>query len=164
MSLSAFATEVHALLQTPDDRWMIGAWHLGAWGSPDRFVWVPTTSQFEAPMSASNASQRQPRNIGTHRMTVEIHIWSETLDSTITLLHAVYAAVRRVGRVGALGSTARWDKAEMNERGYLVVLPIEIPFVISDAAFTPNTIATITALECDTTPSPADGWIDCPCP
>ena len=97
-------------------------------------------------------------------MTVEIHIWADTLDNAIARLHAVYAAVRQVGRVGAFASTARWDAALINESGYLVILPVEIAFVISDEAITENTTATITSIGCDETPSPDDGWIDCPCP
>lgn len=164
-NISALIAEVHTLLGTPSDKWAIGAWNVGRSDSPGRFVWVPTISAVEPPRQASNQPGSHPRNIYTHRMTVEVHIWGETLDETVEMMHGVLAAVRQVARVATWANTGRWDNAQLNERGYLMILPVEFPLVVTDEAINQTTIATITTIECDDDgdPPPPPGWIDCPC-
>ncbi len=171
MSITQIVDEVHALLQTPADSYAIGDWHRGRMDAPGRYIWVPSVSTFLAPAAASNSATAFPRNLWTHRLGVDVHIWGETLDETIAMLHGVMAALRRVTRTELRGVSARWDRAQVNERGYLVILNVELPLVVTDEALNQSgvpgaqAVGSVTAIGCipSTDPSP-DGWVDCPCP
>jgi len=171
MSLTTIATEVHALLLTPADKWSIGDWNRGRMDSPGRYVWVPVSSLFRAPAQASNSATAFPRNLWTHALGIDIHIWGETLDETIAMLHGMMAALRRVTKTELRGVSARWDGAKINDRGFLAILNVEIPLVLTDTALNATgvpgaqTTAHVAAIACDPDPTPPPaGWIDCPCP
>lgn len=165
MSLDAIVTEVHDLLGTPAGSYGIGHWLLAEHGAPPRYVWVPSISRFDAPRSSSTGAARQPRDLLTHMLEVDVHVWADTLDNAIAQMHGVIAAVRQVCGNGIEIDRARWENAQVTDRGYLVVLGVAIPLVVSEAAITQLTTATVTAIGCDVTPpeNADDGWIDCPC-
>ena len=104
-------------------------------------------------------------------MGFDVHIWDETLDDTVARLHGLMAALRRVTKTELNGVSDRWDRAQMNERGFLVVLGVELPLIVSDEALmgatTPGAVTTahVTTVGCDPTPAVAPpGFVSCPCP
>ena len=171
MNITPIIDEVHALLQTDASKYSVGDWNRARMDSPGRYVWVPASSTFVDPAQASNSATAFPRNLWTHRFGVQIYIWGEDLDGTVDMLHGVLAALRRVTKNQFRAVSAQWDRAQINERGYLVTLGVEVPLVVSDIALMAEgvpgakAVGTITVIGCDPDPTPPpEGWMECPCP
>jgi hypothetical protein len=154
---------VRVRLDVPEDRWLFGADKLANLRAPPSYVWVPMTDRFGPPSKASSGPSAHPKHLFTRRAGLECHIWGADTDTTETLLHGVVAALFKVvDRTELELGSAQWNRAEVNQRGELVVLTVGIPIPVTDADLT-NAIRTkATLIACDNTDSdPEDGVLEC---
>ena len=155
---------VRTSLSVSADAWYVGPWHLAEHGAPPRYVWVPTVDQFDDPGSATSGGQRWPRNVYTHRHGLECHVWGETYDGTIAMMHGVLAAMRDATGNRFEPDNAVWDRATTSDRGWLVVVSMYVPLVITDEAITNTATTQAGQIACDDSATLEAGYIGCQCP
>lgn len=156
--LAEILEAVRAKLGVDAAAWLIGDYKRQQNARPPRYVWVPTGDAFGPPMR----SQRHLRHLYTRIAGVECHLWGTSLADTEARLHALIAACHAVGNTSFELRGDEWDRAQVNEAGQLVIVSMAWRIPVTDATLTTDRTTTkATAIACDDSGDPPEGWVEC---
>lgn len=149
---------VRARLGVDAGIWLIGDHKRQQNARPPRYVWVPTGDTFAPPARL----KAHLRHLYTRVAGLDCYLWGESLADAETRLHALIAACHAEGNTAFQLRGTEWERSQVNDAGALVVVSMAWLIPVTDATLTTDRTTTqASAIACDDSGDPPEGWVEC---